>query len=207
MSLLAGTPRFCVLLHSCSGDISHPRSIRSLRCVPFPAAIFLISHFENAFPENGVDHLRGDFCCRVEDETPLVHPGMRDREPLGLDHEVAEKENVNIDGSRSPMLYSLASHFGLDFHDFVKKLLRRKRRVHQSGSIEKIRLVVWPSNRFGEVERAEALTLDTRNPPYPVPGVKNLGTRIPQIGPKSEKNKHFLNEKSLASNHDNQNFM
>lgn len=42
-----------------------------------------------------------DIAGRLQDKTPLMNPGMWNDEPIGREHAVIEKENVQIENSRT----------------------------------------------------------------------------------------------------------
>ena len=90
----------------------------------------------------GDDEIRVELGQRLESESPLVEPRMRDGEPRLVERLVAVEEQVEVDRPR-PEARTLADppEGAFDGQEGVQELPRGQRRVDRGGSVQEARLV------------------------------------------------------------------
>ena len=85
-------------------------------------------------------------CTNVgQDELPQMHPRMRHRHELRLQHRIAKEQNVEIDGPRSPDFLVASSQQVLDPQQPRHHLARcNTRHLHLSDLVQEVKVSVQP---------------------------------------------------------------
>ena len=70
-----------------------------------------------------MNHVRCNLRKRLQNELTAVYLGMRDSQCLSVHHYVIEQQDINIQGTRSPVNYPLAACLLLDIVNDIQKLV------------------------------------------------------------------------------------
>ncbi len=82
-----------------------------------------------------------DLGQRLEDELSLMHQRMRDDQAGVVNNLIVKKEQVEVDGARSPFFAAMAAEALLDFQQLVEQLMGIELGVQLSGGVKKRRRV------------------------------------------------------------------
>ena len=79
---------------------------------------------------------------RIQDKAPSMHIRVRNHQMFLLRDQVIVKEQIQIQGSGSPVSLSFSPGFLLNFHQFGKHFVRSQQGIKSEDSIEKIPLIL-----------------------------------------------------------------
>ena|SRR5579884_439321 len=102
-----------------------------------------VAQFANGALEYGMPLLRSDFRQWLEDESPFVHGGMRNRQSRRIYDGVTEQQNIDIDGARpfypcgSLLSRSPPSHRSFNPQKLRQKLLWHFLRLQFDHAVQK----------------------------------------------------------------------
>src|ERR1700691_1589309 len=100
-----------------------------------------IAQFANRLIQRGVAKVRRKLRQGFQDEAALVHCGMRDGEPLGIDDGVTEEQNVDVNGARAFLLYALPAHLLFNAKNCIHQLRRGLAGFEGNHTIQEPRLL------------------------------------------------------------------
>lgn len=127
--------------------------------------------------EIGIELQEGD-----QDEAPARHLGVREGQALGLQFDVAEQQQVDVEGAGAvPGGLEAAAALGLDRLAGVEQLFRPKFRTDADDGVEEVGLVEDLPHRLGQVGRGDGLDGDA-TPAKQLQGSAQVGGRVADVG-------------------------
>jgi hypothetical protein len=104
--------------------------------------------------------VRGNVAERLEHESPFVHSGVRQYQPLGIHDGIVVQQQIEVKGARPPPLSPPPAKPLLDFLHEIQQLERAKLRSDSDDCVEIVVLARRPTDRLGAPELAGSLDPD-----------------------------------------------